>query len=188
MKFVARLKNARMAPRKVRLLREALIGLPVPDALAQLQFQSGKAAEVVFEVLRSAVANAQHNFDLAPDTLRVVAVDVNEGMVLKRWQPASKGMAHPYQKRASHIAVAVGEIDGSTDPPRAGRKSDIETVSVADLTATHEPAAQDVPTEIAPAPAEVTAPAPDKAMQAFQKKKIQQQGGDVHKTHRRKSG
>lgn len=186
MEVKAQLKNARIAPRKVRWLRDSVLTLPVGEARAQLKWQTGKAAKLLLAVLNSAVANAKHNFDAAEDNLKVSRLEINGGAVFKRWRPASKGMAHPYVKRTAHILIGVDEIKAQRKK-RQKRKAEIDTVSVEDL-AKSEPKADAETGNQDEAPTGRAAMAqPDEAMKAYQKKKIQQQGGDRKKTHRRKS-
>lgn len=99
--------NARMSPRKLRLLRPVVVGLPVKQAQAQLAYLPGKAPYLINRVLRSAVANAKHNHDLAEDSLRVGELIVGEATTLKRYRPVSKGQAHPIKKYTAHLTVVV---------------------------------------------------------------------------------
>ena len=128
----AQLKNARMSPRKVRLVRSALVGLPVKEARSQLVWQRSKAADMVLSVLNSAVANATHNFEFTEDNLKVKDIIASDGIVFKRFRPASRGSAHPLFNGTSHITVVVDEIIASAEAPKA-RKTEIDTVTVEEL-------------------------------------------------------
>ncbi|MFH1354085.1 MAG: 50S ribosomal protein L22 [bacterium] len=183
MEVKAHISNARMTPRKVRGLREVVVGLPVREALGQLDWQGGKAAKVIGKVLRSAVANAQHNHELEEDNLQVAELKVNDGMRLKRWRPASRGMAHAFVKRACHITVVLEEIVASGEKrkkPKA-RQADIDTLTVDELAQREQ---VDKSVEDAAVTGRAAVPT---TSGVFQKIKMQQQGGEKKKTHRRKS-
>lgn len=192
MQVRAQYRFARMSPRKIRLLRQVVRGLAVGDADTQLQFMPGKAAQIIRQTLQSAVANAEHNHELVRTGLHVADVIVDEGFSMKRFRPASKGMAHPIIKRTSHVTVVVeGEA-----PVRRGRRrsksAGIETISTEQLLAQ----GRDLPTEeVAETTEEVPqgkrprreSVPPSKQEEAYEIKKMQQLGGDRGKTHRRKS-
>lgn len=177
-------RNARIAPRKVRWLRDLVVGRSAQEAQQQLSWQKTKAAHLVREVLRSAIANAEHNFELSPADLRVRSLVVGGGLRLKRFQPVSRGMAHPFVKRMSHITVEL-EAAGVAQAQKP-RKTEIETLEVEELgkrkAVEAVPAADEVPsgarTQTEAVPADLA---------ASQKIKTMQQGGDRQKRHRRKS-
>src|SRR5688572_558781 len=129
MKITAQHRDARMSPRKIRLLRAVVRGLPAAEARQQLHYLPGKAAHLIREVLASAVANAQHNFDIAEDKLVIADVIVDGGLVMKRFRPVSRGMAHPILKRSSHITVVLAERGESTQRTRKVKKTEISTVT-----------------------------------------------------------
>ncbi len=101
----------RMSPRKVRLVTDLVRGKRVDDALATLRFVPRRASVAVGKTLRSAVANAVHNFDLDEDLLVVTEAYVDEGPTLKRWRARARGMASQIMKRTSHITIVVKESD-----------------------------------------------------------------------------
>lgn len=92
---------------KARRVVELIKGLGAGEALAVLQFAPQAASGPVAKVLASAMANAENNLDLDPDTLRVSAAYVDEGPTLKRFQPRAQGRAYRIRKRTSHITVEV---------------------------------------------------------------------------------
>lgn len=102
-------KTVRIAPRKVRLVVDLIRGKQVAEAIATLKFTPNGAASVVEKVLMSAIANAEHNFDLDLENLYVSEAYVNEGPTLKRYRPRAQGSASPINKRTSHITVVVSE-------------------------------------------------------------------------------
>ena len=106
-KAVARF--VRMSPRKVRRVVDVIRGKGGPEALITLKFMPQAAAQVVGKLLKSALANAEHNHDLKADDLKVVRAFVDGGPTLKRIQPHAQGRAFPIKKRSSHITIVVGE-------------------------------------------------------------------------------
>jgi large subunit ribosomal protein L22 len=106
-KAVAR--HIRIAPRKVRLVVDLIRGKKVGDAFAILKFTPKAASPVVEKVLKSAIANAEHNFDMDPDSLYITEAYVDQGPTLKRFRPRSQGRAYSIMKRTSHITLVVGE-------------------------------------------------------------------------------
>ena len=114
---VARARYVRMTPMKVRRVVELIKGRTAQEALAVLQFAPQAASGPVAKVLASAMANAENNLDLDPDTLFVSAAYVDEGPTLKRFQPRAQGRAYRIRKRTSHITVEVESVPA----PKAGR-------------------------------------------------------------------
>lgn len=102
-------KVVRIAPRKVRLVVDSIRGKSVADAISTLRFANRGAAKPVEKVLLSALANAEHNFDLNAEDLYVSEAYVNEGPTLKRFRPRAQGSASPVNKRTSHITIVVSE-------------------------------------------------------------------------------
>ena len=109
MQAIAKLKYARISPQKVRLVADQVRGMPVDLALQLLTFSSKKAAQLVKNVLESAIANAEHNEGADVDELKVALISVDEGPVLKRMHARAKGRGNRIMKRTSHISVTVAE-------------------------------------------------------------------------------
>ena len=109
MEVKATAKYIRVSPRKVRLVVDAVRGKPVNEALATLQFLPNNAAKEVFKVVKSAAANAENNYQIAPDELYVAKIYADEGPTLKRFKPRSRGRVSPILKRSSHITVVVDQ-------------------------------------------------------------------------------
>jgi len=101
-------RYARMSARKARLVIDTIRGLPVDEALTQLQFNKRRAAVFIDKVLRSAIANAEMQEADIRDLI-ITEVRVDEGPTIKRFQPKDRGRAHPILKRTCHIHVAVDE-------------------------------------------------------------------------------
>ncbi|HZZ65839.1 MAG TPA: 50S ribosomal protein L22 [Candidatus Baltobacteraceae bacterium] len=109
---VAHLKFARMGPRKLRRVADAIRGKSVREALVLLQFAGVFAAEPIEKLVRSAVANAGNNHDMNTDDLFVTRITVDGGpggRLTKRLDPRAQGRANFKRKRMSHVTVAVGE-------------------------------------------------------------------------------
>ncbi|NVY96058.1 50S ribosomal protein L22 [Lactobacillus sp. DCY120] len=104
-------KTVRIAPRKARLVMELIKGKNAAEALAILQFTPRAGSPIIAKVLKSAIANAEHNYDLDAQNLVVSEAYVNEGPTLKRFRPRAKGSASPINKRTSHITVVVSEVE-----------------------------------------------------------------------------
>ncbi len=102
-------KYVRIAPRKVRVVMNLIRGKNVADAFAILKFTPKVGSDVIEKVLKSAVANAENNFDMNVDKLYVASAYVDQGPTLKRIHPRSRGQAFSIFKRTSHVTVVVAE-------------------------------------------------------------------------------
>lgn len=102
-------KYIRIAPRKIRVVIDLIRGKNVGEAFAILKYTPKVGAEVVEKVLQSAVANAEHNYDMNTDKLFVAAAYVDQGPTMKRIHPRSRGQAFKILKRSSHVSVIVKE-------------------------------------------------------------------------------
>ncbi|WP_027108755.1 50S ribosomal protein L22 [Lacticigenium naphthae] len=102
-------RMVRIAPRKTRLVVDLIRGKKVGEAISILRFTTRGATEAVEKVLMSAIANAEHNYDMDIEELVVSEAYVNEGPTLKRFRPRAKGSASPINKRTSHITIVVTE-------------------------------------------------------------------------------
>ena len=109
MEVNATAKYIRIAPRKLRIVLNLIRGKKVSDAFAILKFTPKVGSEVVEKVLRSAVANAEHNNDMNVDNLFVSSCYVDQGPTLKRIHPRSRGQAFKILKHSSHVTVCVSE-------------------------------------------------------------------------------
>ena len=102
-------RTVRIAPRKVRLVVDLIRGKQIGEAVAILRHTPKAASPVVEKVLKSAVANAEHNYELDINNLVVSEVFVDEGPTLKRFRPRAQGRASAINKRTSHITLVVSE-------------------------------------------------------------------------------
>lgn len=103
------LRSLRMSPRKVRLVIDAVRGKSVKDADIRLSLMKKDAALPVLKLLRSAVANAEHNFKLSADSLYIKTITADGGPTLKRSRARAFGRAAPIRKRTTHISIVVAD-------------------------------------------------------------------------------
>jgi large subunit ribosomal protein L22 len=115
---VARARFVRVSARKARQVLDAIRHRPVSEALATLQFTPRAAARLIEKVLRSAVANAEHNHQIRNlDALRVHPAVADEGPSMKRVQPRAMGRAFYIKHRTSHLTIGVSDdTDGVSTP------------------------------------------------------------------------
>ena len=102
-------KYIRIAPRKIRVVMDLIRGKNIGEAFAILKYTPKVGADVIEKVLKSAVANAEHNNDMNVDNLFISAAYVDQGPTLKRIHPRSRGQAFKILKRSSHVTVVVKE-------------------------------------------------------------------------------
>jgi len=112
--FRAETRFQRVSPQKARLVLDLIKGRGVEDALNTVAFTKKAVAPLVEKVLRSAIQNANHlsqeqGLDVDLDNLYVKSAVANEGPRMKRIRPAPMGRAYRYQRRLSHISIAVAE-------------------------------------------------------------------------------
>ncbi len=106
----ATLRYARMTPMKARRVIDLIRGRSAADAASILQFAPQAASGPVAKLLASAVANAENNQGLDPETLIVDKAFVDEGPTLKRFQPRAQGRAFRIRKRTSHITIELVSV------------------------------------------------------------------------------
>lgn len=109
MQAKANVKYVRIAPRKVQLVIDLIRGKQVGDAIAILRHTPKAASPVVEKLLNSAIANAEHNYSLDPNSLVISQAYVNHGPIMKRFRPRAMGRASRINKRTSHITLVVSE-------------------------------------------------------------------------------
>lgn len=132
MEIRAKLSNLRIAPRKVRLVADAIRGKRVKEAQAVLRFTVKKSSMPMEKLLNSAVANAKNNFQTESDNLYISKITVDEGAKYKRWMPRARGSASEIQKKTSHITLILDEISKSKRKKENAKKEkkSSETVGV----------------------------------------------------------
>ena len=102
-------KTVRIPARKARLVIDLIRGKSVAEALGILKFTPRSGAFLVEKVLKSAIANAENNFDMDADKLFVKTAYADQGPTLKRIHPRSRGQAFKILKRTSHVTIVVDE-------------------------------------------------------------------------------
>lgn len=115
MEVKASLKYLRISPRKVRLVADLIRGKKVSEAENYLKILKKRAKEPLLKLLKSAIANARHNFNLSPENLYIAQLQVDEGPSLKRWMPRARGSASLIKKRSSHIYLVLKEISNKSN-------------------------------------------------------------------------
>jgi large subunit ribosomal protein L22 len=127
----AHLKFARVGPRKLRRVADAIRGKSVREALVLLQFSGVFASEPIERLLRSAVANAENNHNMATDGLYITKITVDGGPgggFTKRLDPRAQGRAAFKRKRMSHVTIGVGLQAPKRQPKRrAGASIELST-------------------------------------------------------------
>jgi len=107
MEVHAKSSYVRISPEKARHISRLIQGKLVNDALAMVDLSPRKAARLMGKTLRSALANAENNFNLDPQVLWVKEALVGPGPVWKRYRPKARGMAGRIKKRTSHFQVVL---------------------------------------------------------------------------------
>ncbi len=159
MNTVARARFVRVSARKARLVLDQIRGKSVGDALATLEYTPRAAARLIEKVLRSAVANAEHNHQVRNlDDLRVVQAIADGGPSLKRVQPRAMGRAFFIRHRTSHLTIGVSDEAG-----RAMRAPAARPGRALAAAAPAAPGAAGVAAPKAPAARARASKAPDKA-------------------------
>ena len=111
MEAKATLKYARISPRKVKIVLDLIRGKDAGAAMAILKNTHKGASEYLIKLLKSAIANAEHNFNMDVSRLYVSECFVCPGPTLKRIMPRAKGSADRILKRTSHVTLVVKERD-----------------------------------------------------------------------------
>jgi large subunit ribosomal protein L22 len=156
MEVVATAKWVRTTARKARLVSAMVTGLPVAEALVVLNFSPRSAATDIAKVIKSAAANAEHNYNLDASTLRVARVEVDGAMIIKRFRPKPRGMAGSIFKRTSHLRAFVTDDEV---PANVRRRSAVKLPRTVVPTPIVTPAAAATPASGAAAPAATPRPA-----------------------------
>ncbi len=109
MEAKAQARFIRIAPRKARVVMDLIRGKDVEEALSILRFTPKRASGIIEKVVNSAIANAEHNYELNRDDLYIDQGYVDEGPTLRRFRPRAMGRATRIDKRTSHITVVLRE-------------------------------------------------------------------------------
>ena len=111
---IASVRMVRVAPRKARYVADLIRGKKVSEARDILLFTPKAASPIIRKVLESAVANAENKAAetrerIDTDEMVVSQIMVNEGITIKRFQPAPRGRAMMVRKRTSHIELVISD-------------------------------------------------------------------------------
>lgn len=98
-----------VSPRKVALVLDAVRGKKVSEALTILNFLPTPTARIVAKLVKSAAANAENNYQMAPMKLKIVKAFADKGQNLRRYRASARGRVSPYRRRFSHITIIVEE-------------------------------------------------------------------------------
>ena len=142
MKVHATLNNLRIAPRKVRLTTHSVIGVDAREALLQLSKQVKKSSQPIYDLLKSAMANATNNNGLDESNLYISEIRVGDGLRLKRWSPRAFGRATPLLRRGSNVTIILEErVAGKNRTEK--KKAEIETVTIEESAAVPQETTKD---------------------------------------------
>ncbi len=101
------LRYARCSPKKALFVVRGIKGMKALEALEKLKFIKRKPARLIEKVLRSAIANAEHNFRIPSNQLYIKTIKIDKGPVYKRWKPSAYGRALPITRKTTHISVLL---------------------------------------------------------------------------------
>jgi large subunit ribosomal protein L22 len=145
-------RHVRITPMKARRVVDLVRGMPAREALTVLKFAPQAASEAVYKVLASAMANAENNERLDPDSLLVRAAFVDEGPTLKRFRPRAQGRAYRIRKRTCHITIEVESVLAAAPGRRPAKASPAKAASKAAPTKAAPATESDVDDEVVETP------------------------------------
>src|SRR5579871_739922 len=111
MEVAAKLKFVRLSAQKCRLMCDLIRGMPIDRALDVLKFSPKRSATLVKKVLDSAIANAELNFGLDIDDLRIAHIYADQGPIYKRMQARAKGRGSQIRKPTCHLTVILSDSE-----------------------------------------------------------------------------
>ncbi len=111
MEAYAKATYVRIAPRKVQVALDLIRNKPAAEAMAILKFTPKAACEPLSKLLKSAMANAENNFDMDVSRLYVARCELGQGATLKRIRPRAKGRAYRINKKTSHVTIVLKEME-----------------------------------------------------------------------------
>lgn len=112
MEVKARLSYAPISPQKLRLVIDQVRGMDAEQALTVLEFMPQKGARIVHKLVKSALANAENNFELETNKLLIDTIYADGGPVLKRFKAGARGRYKPRKRRTSHLTIVLAEREG----------------------------------------------------------------------------
>lgn len=99
----------RTSPLKVRRVLDQIRGKNYAEAILILKFMPYRCTHNILQILQSAAANAENNYGLSKNQLKVITTYANKGPIFKRFRPRAQGRGYPIRKPTCHIAIEVGE-------------------------------------------------------------------------------
>ncbi len=126
MEIKASARFIRMSPRKVRLVSDIVRGMSAEGADIQLQFIKKAAAKPILKLLRSAMANAEHNFKISKHKLFIKKITVDGGPMIKRFRARAFGRAAPIRKRSCHINIILDEHESGEAVKNKSKKKKLK--------------------------------------------------------------
>lgn len=148
-------RNVRQSARKVRLVADLIRGLGSMQALDQLRMNSRVARTPIEKVLKSALANAEHNFHISGEDTCIKTIMVDKGTPLKRWRPRAFGRAAPIRKHSCHITLVLEELPHAkkkTVPSKRAVSESPHITSPDGLVVSQDSRSSDYETSAAPSP------------------------------------
>lgn len=118
MQTSVKLRNLRIAPRKMQLVADSIRNKRASEALRILKFQRKKGAPYMYKLILSALASWEEKHqdqDIDSQDLHITEVYVTQGKAIKRFKPAPQGRAHPIKKYFNHVFLTVGQVDYQED-------------------------------------------------------------------------
>ena len=103
----ASVRNIRISPKKLNVIAYIVRNMTAQDALDTLRFMPKKGATIIYDVIKSAIHNAEHNDNQAVEGLKIASISVSQGLVHRRINPISRGRAHRILKRTSHVDLTL---------------------------------------------------------------------------------
>lgn len=126
----AKLKNAQISAKKVRLVADTMRGLDVSKAANRLEVIFKKSSPVLLKLLNSAIANAKDRYEVKEEDLIVKSIVVNMGRSLKRWKPSAFGRAHPFKKHSCSVILTLGLKEGASAKSLEKKPAEVATVDL----------------------------------------------------------
>jgi large subunit ribosomal protein L22 len=127
MEVKVKLRQLRIAPRKVKLIANLVRGLSVSKAEQQLRYTKRAAGLPVLKLLMSGVAAAEQQYKVGKAQLYLKSITVGDGITLKRWMPRAQGRATPIRKRASHVVIVLTDKPAVKKTTKKSKKSAAKT-------------------------------------------------------------
>lgn len=109
MQVKALTKYVRISPIKIRQVARTIAGKSANKALELLRIIPKKSARILIKTIKSAIANAENNYNLLSNKLYIKHANIEEGPSFRRFRPVARGQSHPFKKRTSHITIILSE-------------------------------------------------------------------------------